>query len=162
MRWDAAEHVEKKFVVDLDVWNPDSDLSIETAANLRENITDCSWNKTSIFVVLSAASHCECLSSSGLTVAHDGTVYTVYDRGNCFLATILKDVFLGSVVHQLVKFKLPGLSLIIDMTSMFVFWNRYFNSLKASLKCLNLHRAASRALYCFPQSLELVLFWLQP
>ncbi len=99
MRWDLAEHIEKKFVINLYVWNLDSDLSVETAANLRENCVYSARNQSSVFVVLGAARHSKGFSSSSLAVAHNSAVDAIYNSGDSLLAAILKNVFLWGIVH---------------------------------------------------------------
>lgn len=95
----VTQKIKEQLVVNFNIWNFDSDLGIETAANFLENIIDSTRNQTSVFVVLSAACHCECLSRGSLSIAHDSAIVAVDDRGDSFLSAVGKDVFLRSVVH---------------------------------------------------------------
>lgn len=125
----VAEHVEQKFVIDLDIWNFDGDLSIETAAYLGENRIYCSRNETSVFVVLSAACHSESFSSRCLTVAHNCAVNSIDYSRDGLLTAVLKNVFLRGVVHQFVKFELPRFGLIVNMAAVLILRNLNCDSL---------------------------------
>ena len=91
---------------------------------------DGSWNDSTILEVGSSSIHGECLSSTSLTIAHDCTVVPLNDRLHNIFGAVLENVFLGSVMHNLVEFELPGLLLIVDETSSRILWNMNRHVLK--------------------------------
>jgi len=76
-RRDATEHVKQKFVVDLYERNLDSDLGVETAANLLKDFVDCTGDQASVFIVSGATGHSERFSSASLPVAKYSAIIAV-------------------------------------------------------------------------------------
>lgn len=131
------KHVEHQFIVDLDKRNFDRDLVIETAANLREDLVDSAWNQSSVLVVGSGATHGEGFASTGLTVAENGAVEAIDDFVDGLLSTVLKDLFLGSVMHDLVEFECPLLLLVVYHAGALVFCHCNSDSLRDVTACLD-------------------------
>ena len=113
LRLRVGEHVEHELIVDFDEGNFDSDLVVETAANLAEDFVDGARDQSSVLVVRRRTAHSESFSSTGLTVAHDCAIEAIDDLMDSLLCTILKDFLLGSVMHNFVEFECPLLLLIV-------------------------------------------------
>ena len=138
MRRDWSEHVEHELVIDFDKRDLDGYGIIETAANLWEDRIDAPRHKSSILVVGSRPSHGERLSGTRLPIAHNRAIEAIYHFVYRLLCTILKDIFLRSVMKNLVEFKFPCFSLIIDYSFPGVFCNTHCDSLFfCSLRKLN-------------------------
>ena len=106
-------------------------MIVETAANLRENLVDCTGDESSILVVSGRAGHGEGLTSAGLTVAHDCSIEAIHDLVDSLLGAVLEDLLLGGVMEKLVKFECPLLLLIVDKTLGAVFGDADSDRLKA-------------------------------
>ena len=52
---------------------PDSDSRLCSVLNLAVDLGDGAGNETAVFVVLRDAGHCESLTRTGLTIAHQGS-----------------------------------------------------------------------------------------
>ena len=94
----VREHVKHELVVELNIADLDSDLVVETATDLRENLVDRTRDQASVLVVGCGATHCEGLTSTGLTVAHDCSIEAIDDLANGRAGTVLKDFLLGGVM----------------------------------------------------------------
>ena len=129
MRRHWSKHVEHELVIDFYKWDLDGYGIVETAANLWEDRIDAPWHKSSILVVGSRPSHGERLSSTCLSITHNCAVETINHFVYRLLCTILKDIFLRSVMKNLVEFKFPCFSLIIDYSFASVFCNTHCDGL---------------------------------
>ena len=117
------EQIKHEFVVDFQIRNLNSKLLIEMVANFLENLSDCSWNDSSVLIVLCAATHSKSLASSSLSIDHNSPIeawhYTLYNIS----CTALKDFFLRRIVKNLIELETPLLLLVIDMATWLIFWN---------------------------------------
>ena len=118
--WFITKQIPHNVIVDLNVADPNSVLLILMSANLLEQLIDGSRNDTTILEVSVGTIHWEGLTSTGLAIAHDGTVVTIGDFGYNILGAILIDIFLGGVMLNFIKFECPNLLLIVDEASMFI------------------------------------------
>ena len=116
MRWSVTDHIKHELVIYFDKGNLYRDRIIETAANFWKDCVDASWNEAAVLVVRGGSGHGEGLSSSSLTIAHDGAVESIDDFRNWLLGAILEDVFLRGVVKNLVEFEFPRLLLVVHDT----------------------------------------------
>ena len=94
MRWLVTKHIEHKFVIDLNEGDSHGDLIVETAANLREDGIDRTWDDAAIFVVGRVTSHREGLACTRLTIAHDGAVIAINNGVDSLLGAEFKYVLL--------------------------------------------------------------------
>ena len=124
-----SEHVKHELVIDFDKRDLDGYGIVETAADFREDRIDAPRHKSSILVVGSRASHGERLSSTCLPIAHNCAIESINHFVYRLLCTILKNIFLRSVMKNLVEFKFPCFSLIIDHSFASVFCNTHCDSL---------------------------------
>lgn len=92
-------------------------------SNFLENLRDSSRNHSSVLEVWSRSIHCECLSRSCLPVAQDCSVVTCYNRLDDVFSAVGEHVFLRSVMHYLVKFKLPLLLSVVNVPTVGIFWD---------------------------------------
>ena len=124
-----AEHVEHEFIVYFGERDLNSNLIVETAADLAKNFVDGARNDTSVLEVRRRPEHRKGFSSASLSIAHDGPVVAVDERADDIISAIIKNVVLGGVVQNLVEFEFPGLSCVVDHALARVFGHAYSHSL---------------------------------
>ena len=107
------QHIEHELVVDFNEGNSNSDLIVETAANLAEYFVNCARDQSSVLVVGSGAAHRESLSCSRLAIAHDSAIESVDNLVDGLLCAVLEDFLLRGVVHDFVEFECPLLLLVV-------------------------------------------------
>ena len=126
---DSWKHVKHELVVDLKVWNSNSKFLVKMVSDLLENLGDCSWDDTSVLVILCATAHSESLACSSLTIDHDCSIETLNNTLDNISCAALKNFFLRWVVKNLIELETPLLLLIVDVTASFILWDLYSNIL---------------------------------
>ena len=115
--------VEHELIVDFKVGDTDGVLVVESAPDLLENMSDGSWDETSILVVLHAPTHGKGLSSTSLSVDHDRAVETINNWFYYVSRTGIEYVLLGRVMKKFIEFEAPGLLLVIYETTTLILWD---------------------------------------
>lgn len=131
LNWDSSlgfsrsirKQIKELFVVNLKIADRNSDLLLWVRANLWETLMDSPWNDSSVLKVRGSSIHGKSFTCSSLPVAHNSPIIAIDDWFDNVLSAVRVNVFLWSVMHYLVEFKLPRLLLIIDETSRRIFWD---------------------------------------
>ena len=92
------------------------------ASNFQKNLIYWSWNDTPVFEIRSRSIHGESLSSPCLSIAHDSTIVSICNILNNVLSAVAENILLRWIVHDFIKFEFPWLLLIINETSVSIFW----------------------------------------
>ena len=121
--WSIWKQIEELLVINLKIADRNSDLILGVGSNLGETLMNSSGNNSSVLEIWGSSIHCESFSCSGLSIAHNGSIVSIDDRFNDFLCAVRVNVFLWSVMHYLVEFKLPWFLLIIDKSSRGFLWD---------------------------------------
>ena len=117
----AGKKVSDAFIVDFSVTDANSDCLVKASRAQGVKLGDRAGNDAAVLEDRSAASHAVGLACSGLAVAKDGSVVTFDDglnnlAGRCFVGFVLR-----SVVEDLLKRELPGVSFIINVAILRIF-----------------------------------------
>lgn len=123
--WLWGEEIINLFIIDFKVTDVDYKFMLIMRSNFLKYLIDSSWNHTTVFKIRSRSIHCESLTCSSLTIAHNSSIVTRSNSFNNITCTVSKYIFLRRVVHNLVEFEFPGFLLIINETSIGIF--RYMN-----------------------------------
>lgn len=100
-----------------------SNSLFELSSHLLKDLWNASWNQTSVLVILSRSAHCERLSSTCLSIAKNSPIITLNSIRNDVFGAVSKNFFLTHIMKNFIEFEFPGLKLIINNTSVLIFWN---------------------------------------
>ena len=106
--------VYKLLVVEFEVRNWDFDLMLISGVDFLVKWGKNSGNNASVFVVILCTSHGESLSSSSLSIAHDGTRVSFKSTGEYLFRAKVVDDFLRSVIKNFLELESPLILLMID------------------------------------------------
>ena len=131
LNWDSSlgfsrsirKQIKELLVVNLKIADRNTDLLLWVRPNLWEALMDSSRNDSSVLEVWGSSIHGESLTSSSLAIAHNSPIVAIDDWFDNLLSAVRVNVFLWSVMHYLVEFKLPRFLLIIDESSRRIFWD---------------------------------------
>ena len=131
LNWDSSlrfsrsiwKQIKELLVVNLKIADRNTDLLLWVRPNLWETLMDSPRNDSSVLEVWSSSIHGESLTSSSLAIAHNRPIVSINDWFDNLLSAVRVNVFLWSVMHYLVEFKLPRFLLIIYESSRCIFWD---------------------------------------
>ncbi len=118
--WNEIEH---EFIINFKIRNSDCIFVIKTASNLLENLSDGSGNETSVLIVLHASTHGKGLSSTSLSIHHDGPIEPIYHWFYYIFCTGVEYIILRGVMKKFIEFEAPGFLLVIYETTTLILWD---------------------------------------
>ena len=89
-----------------------------------------SWHDTSVLVIGGGPGHGKGLTGSRLPIAHNGSIVATHNLGDCLFGAVVKDILLGGVMQNLIKFESPILLLVIDHALLRIFWDVHSHGLQ--------------------------------
>ena len=92
------------------------------ASNFLKNLIDWSWNDAPIFEIRGCSIHGESFACSCLTITHYSSIVSICYILNNILSAVAENIFLRWIMHDFIKFEFPWLLLIINESSMSIFW----------------------------------------
>jgi hypothetical protein len=106
--------VYKLLVVEFKVRNGYFDLMLIPGVDFLVKRGKDSWYEASVFVVILCTGHGESLSSSSLSVAHDGTRVSLKSTGEYLFRAKVVDDFLRGVIKNFLELESPLILLMVD------------------------------------------------
>ena len=93
------------------------------ASIFLKNLIDWSWNDAPIFEIRGCSVNGESLTSSCLLIKHYSPIISIWNIQYNILSAVAENIFLRWIMHDFNKFESPWLLLIINESSMSIFWN---------------------------------------